>query len=290
MLSKNSVIQGAAYTSLMSLMGSLAAAASKLLDGKASAEQIVFFQYLICLLCVAHLLPSPEKLRIAPGDRITVLVRGLSGLLGFYALYVAIREISLIEAVLLRNTAPFFVPILAALWLHSKTPAHNLMAIGIGFVGVYLVLDPGLNSPGPGHFIGLLSGFFLAISMVSTRKLAPRYAPTTILFYYYLVSLLGITPFCLSQPLKLQADDWLILLFIGLSAHFALYLYTRALTVTKASIVAPLSYLSVIFAGIIGWVVWDQKPSATSLAGMAIVILAGVITTALSSRAPHATR
>ncbi len=81
-----------------------------------------------------------------------------------------------------------------------------------------------------------------------------------------------------------------ILLFIGLSAHFALYLYTRALTVTKASIVAPLSYLSVIFAGIIGWVVWDQKPSATSLAGMAIVILAGVITTALSSRAPHATR
>lgn len=288
MLSKNSVIQGAAYTSLMSLMGSAAAAASKLLDGKASAEQIVFFQYLICLLCVSHLLPSPEKLRIAPGDRITVVIRGLSGLLGFYALYVAIREISLIEAVLLRNTAPFFVPILAALWLHSKTPAHNIIAIAIGFVGVYLVLDPGLNSPGPGHFTGLLSGFFLAISMVSTRKLATRYAPTTILFYYYLVSLIGIAPFCLSQPLTLQAGDWLILLFIGLSAHLALYLYTRALTVTKASIVAPLSYLSVIFAGIIGWLLWDQKPSTTSLAGMAIVILAGVTTTALSSRAPHA--
>ena len=46
MLSKNSVIQGAAYASLMSLMGSLAAAASKLLDGKVSAEQIVFFSIL----------------------------------------------------------------------------------------------------------------------------------------------------------------------------------------------------------------------------------------------------
>ena len=127
MLTENKVIQGAAYASLMSLMGSLAAAGSKLLDGKASAEQIVFFQYLICLLCVAHLLPSPHKLRIAAGDRITLVLRGLSGLLGFYALYAAIREIPLIEAVLLRNTAPFFVPLLAALWLHSKTPRHNLV-------------------------------------------------------------------------------------------------------------------------------------------------------------------
>ncbi len=288
MLIKNSVLQGAALVFVMTVMGSTAAAATKLLEGKASVEQIVFFQYLICLLCVSHLIPSPRKLYVAPGDRLTTLVRGASGLLGFYALYTAIRQIPLIEGVLLRNTAPFFVPILAALWLGSKTPAHNIMAIAVGFFGVFLVLQPSAGEAEFSHLIGLLSGFFLAVSMVSTSKLATRYTSSAILFYYYLISLLGILPFCFREPLQLAGFDWLVLLYIGLSAHLALFFYTRALTVTSASVVAPLSYLSVVNAGVIGWLAWGQVPSPVGLLGMAIVILAGATTTFLSSRAQQA--
>lgn len=287
MQSDNAVLRGAALASLMTVLGSTAAAATRLLAGKATVEQIVFFQYLICLLCVAHLLPSKRKLYLAPDDRLTTLVRGVSGFLGFYFLYLAIRQIALIDAVLLRNTAPFFVPILAAIWLGSKTPLHNWIAIVIGFGGVFLVLDPTMSEPQPSHFVGLLSGFFLAVSMVTTRKLATRYTASAVLFYYYLISIACISPFIFTEPLKLAWQDWAVVLYIGISAHLALVLYTKALTLAKASIIAPLSYLSVVNAGIIGWLAWDQVPSPTGLLGMVIVILAGATTTVMSSRSPQ---
>lgn len=267
----------------MTVFGSTGAAATKLIAGAVSVEQIVLIQSLICLVSV---LPqcSTHSFNIASGDRIAIIIRGLAGLLGFYALYQAIRYIPLIEAILLRNTSPLFVPLLAFLWLKTRSPIHNLLSIVVGFIGVYLVLDMDLSKPSPGHLIGLCAGVFLALSMVSTNRLAGKYKPATILFYYYLISIIGILPFAFSGPIDLSWTDVAALLYVGFVTHIALLLYTKALSLAKATIIAPITYMSVVNAGIIGWLVWDEIPSSRSIIGMSLVIAAGILTSMLSAR------
>lgn len=267
----------------MTLFGSTGAAATKLVDGTVSVEQIVLIQAIICLLCV---LPqcSPKSLTIAAGDRFAIFIRGMAGLLGFYALYEAIRFIPLIEAILLRNASPLFVPLLAFMWLGTRSAWHNLMAILIGFVGVYFVLGTDLSAPGPGHLVGISAGFFLALSMVSTNRLAGNYKPGTILFYYYAISIIGMLPFAFNSEISLQWQSLVALLYIGFVTHIALVLYTRSLTLAKATIIAPITYLSVVNAGIIGWLVWDEVPSQHSLIGMCLIIFAGIMTSFFSAR------
>lgn len=286
MLSKNPVLKGVSLAVLMTFFGSTGAAATKLVAGTVSVEQIVLIQAIICLLCV---LPqcSPKALRIEPEDRIAILIRGLAGLFGFYALYEAIRYIPLIEAILLRNASPLFVPLLAFLWLGTRSAWHNLLAIAIGFVGVYFVLGTDLSTPGPGHMIGLSAGFFLALSMVSTNRLAGNYKPGTILFYYYAISILGMLPFAFNSDISLEWQGIVALLYVGFVTHIALVLYTKALTLAKATIIAPITYLSVVNAGIIGWLVWDEIPSQSSIIGMCLVICAGIMTSLLSARRPQ---
>ena len=103
---------------LMSIVGASAAAALKYIGNDVSVEFITFWQFLICLMIglvtIKHKKISTQNLlAIKPEDRHIILIRGLSGLLGFYAFYAAITEIPLIDSILLRHSSPLFVPVIA---------------------------------------------------------------------------------------------------------------------------------------------------------------------------------
>jgi drug/metabolite transporter (DMT)-like permease len=198
--------------------------------------------------------------------------------LGFYFYYAVLNHIPLVDAMLLRQTAPLAAPLVMWIWTRDKVPAAAWLPIVIGFVGVAVILRPSPAGLSWWHAAGLASGIALALSMVATYRLATTEPDARILFYYFALSLLCVAPFSVGDFAAIRWQDWLAMLYIGVSIYYTLGLYTRAYAIAPASAIAPITYLAIVLGGLWGWLIWGQIPDRWSLIGSALVIGGGLLT------------
>jgi len=279
MTAQRHAVRHAIYLSfLMVVLASTAAAATKYASAQASTEAIVTMQYLVCtLLCL------PRILRHGPAslgtNRLGLhLLRGGVGVLGFYLFYAALDNIPMVDAMLLRQSAPLTVPLVMWLWGRDKVPASAWLPLAVGFAGIAIILRPSTEGLSWWHAGGFLSALTLSISMVATRKLATTEPTSRILFYYFVLSLACVAPFTLGDFSNLAPLVWLAMIYVGVSIYLALELYTRAYGMAPASAIAPINYFAVLLAGLWGWLFWDQVPDSGSVTGSALVIVGGLLT------------
>jgi len=210
-------------------------------------------------------------------------VRIAAGLISYYTFYVAVRRIPLVDAVLLRYTASLWVP--AVLFgFGDRMYRHLWWGIGLGFIGVILVLNPVATGINLGEVAGVICAAGLAVSMVGTRFLTKTEPSVRILFWYFLISILVTLPFAVADLSALNSTQCLWLLVNGVLVYIALETYTFAYHFAKASVLAPISYFGVLFAGLIGWLVWQQVPTRATWLGMFFIISAGMLSVAIESR------
>ncbi len=274
----DNTLKGIAFALATTVVGGIAAAACKWIAADVPVSMIVFIQYAICFAVICFRFTGSSFSHLRTNRKGAHFVRGLGGWLCFYSYYLALESIPLVDATLLRYTSPLFVPLVALLWLGIKVPMLRWLPLIIGFMGVILVLRPASGQVGWGHIIGLMSGLTLAISMIGTRTLSKTESSKTILFYYFFISFLLSLPLAIInwQPIPLYA--WPFLIFIGLSIFIAMWLYTKAFSYAKTSVVAPINYFAVVVSGLLGWLIWDYLPSETAIVGAAFIILAGGLT------------
>lgn len=258
-------------------LGSCISVVAKHIGDMVNVSTIILFQFGICFLCTLPWVKSNGLNALKTRHPIRHTVRGIAGCLSFYAFYYALNHIPLVDASLLRHSAPLVVPLVILFWFKVAIPKIRWLALGLGFIGITVILRPGQDGINPWHLVGLLSGIGLAFSMVLTRVLSKEEPETRILFYYFLISLVFAIPFFIInyQPIPLPAVPWLLL--IGFGMYFAFIPYTRAYTYAKASVVSPTSYFSVIFAGIFDWLFWDYFPDKLTVLGVTLVFIAGII-------------
>jgi drug/metabolite transporter (DMT)-like permease len=262
----------------MVFLASTAVVAAKYASATASTEVIVTVQYGICMLfCLpATLSPGVDNLRT---QRLGLhILRGAAGVLGFYLYYAVLDYIPLVDAMMLRQTAPLAVPLVMWAWDRERVPAIAWLPITIGFIGIAVILRPGPQGLSWWHAAGLVSGIVLAISMVATFRLASTEPDSRILFYYFLLSLLCVAPFSVGDFRGIRWQDWLAMLYIGVSIYYTLGLYTRAYAIAPASAIAPITYLAIVLGGLWGWLIWDQVPDRWSILGSVLVIGGGLLT------------
>nr|WP_320135251.1 DMT family transporter [uncultured Amphritea sp.] len=277
MLSQYSnLLLGAAFAFATTLVMSLAAAATKYTAEFISIEQIVLFQYLICTLIMLPWLGRKGIKALKTQKPGLHLARGLSGWLCFYAYYLALNEIPLGEASLLRNAAPLVVPLLVLVWLKDRMPLINWLPVIIGFIGIALVLKPEGSQFNPWHLVGVASAMLLAVSIVTTRELTLTEPTNRILFYYFSLSALFSLPLALVDWQPINPVSVPLILAISLSIWCIMWLYTKAYSYAKASVIAPISYCGVLFAGLLGWLFWQQVPDMMSIIGAVLIIGGGI--------------
>jgi drug/metabolite transporter (DMT)-like permease len=282
-------IRTAVYLSLlMVLIGSVAVATTRYASQYTSTAAIITVQYLICcVICV----PRTVRHGLAPlaTRRLPLhLFRGGVGVLGFYLFYASLAHIALMDAMLLRQSAPLTVPLVMWAWNRERVPGRSWIPLLIGFLGVVIILRPGPQGLSWWHAAGLVSALTLSISMVATRELAQTEPTSRILFYYFFLSLVCVAPFSIGDYSGLPWQVWLAMLFIGISIYFALGLYTRAYAIAPAWAISPINYLAVVLAGVWGWLLWGQVPDTWTLVGSALVISGGLFTIWLSRSSDRA--
>jgi drug/metabolite transporter (DMT)-like permease len=260
--------------------------------GKAAASvstaTISFFQSFISLLVFL-----PWTLRHGIKDLKTIqlplhIARALSGLLSQVLYFWAVKEMTLIDAVLLVNAAPLFIPIVALVWNRTPiTPAVGISLL-VGFVGVVLIIKPGEELfTNPSALFALSAALFSAIALVSVNKLSGNNQPDTILFYYFFIASLATLPFAIANWSEPTTYQWGLLLGVGVFMAVAQLLIILAYQHATASQIAPFNYSVVIFSGLIGWAVWQEPLGWISGVGILMVCVGGILSILLAPDAKH---
>lgn len=200
------------------------------------------------------------------------LWRSLFGLCGMYTLFYAITHLPLAEALLLNYASPLFIPFIAWVVLSERPPALMIPAALLGLAGVALIVKPASLSFGIASWVGAASGLFAACAMVSLRRISDTEPAQRVVFYFSaigtVISALPLWWFAsLPSPALLL---WMIA--TGLAATNGQLQLTRAYSFAPAARVGAMSYSGVVFAGLIGWFVWDETPDGYSLLGGLLVI------------------
>lgn len=205
------------------------------------------------------------------------LGRTALGMSGMIFTIGALGLLPLAEATTIGFTMPLFGTILAALLLKEKVGIHRWSAVLIGFVGVLIVVQPG-NAPIPpfGAVVSLIGAFMVALVSIQIKDLSKTEPPVTIAFWF---SLLGAIPPLLIMPFVAQPHDgklWLMLAAMGLLGGGAQMLMSSALRHGAVSAVLVMDYSSLIWTVLLGWLIWDHLPPASTWFGAPIIVASGL--------------
>ncbi len=281
-----SLAKGVIATLLAFLMLASTSVFAKLeMQAGATIEWLVFVQYLTSFLIVMFIAwrrkfadAKTEKLRFH-------LVRGIAGILAFLFFIIAISKIPLVNASLLNNTAPLFIPIISMIWMGTAVGKNIWLAILLGFAGVVFILDPVAGEfLKPGDIIGLSSGILLAIAYVALGQLTKTENFVTILFYYSLISMFMLFPIAVSNWSNPPLLIWFYAVVSGIFFVSYLYLLQYAYRFVPAVKLAPLNFSAVVFTGIFDWIVFSNVPGVMSLIGILMVITGGILSIVLHEK------
>jgi drug/metabolite transporter (DMT)-like permease len=249
----------------------------KIASAHLSNAMVVFFRNAIGLVVLLPWLPSlgPQGLRTAAWRE--HLVRGLAGLAAMYCYFYAIGRIGLSEAIVLNYSLPLFVPLIARAWLGEHVPPRLWPALGLGFLGIVLILRPGMGVFRPAALAALLAAVLAALAQVGVRRLTRSEPITRIVFYFSLISAVVSGAPLVSIWTQPPRGVWPVLIALGVLATLAQLLLTRAYSLAPATQVGPFIYSSVVFAGVFDWWLWGRVPDAAFVAGAVLVCAAGIL-------------
>ena len=174
---------------------------------------------------------------------------------------------------------------LSALILRERISLARTILLGIGFIGILIVLRPGLGLR-PGMGFAMLAGCFYGAFLVSTRWLAGSYRPRFLLMSQLLIGAIVLAPVGLGGALP--APSWGLLGLVALSAGGSAignYIVVRVNRVAEASVVAPLVYSQLIAATVVGYLAFGDWPDAMTLIGLCVIIASGLASLTLVHRA-----
>lgn len=239
---------------------------------------VVAARYLVnLLLLIAVLYPSQGAVLWQTKRTGMVLLRGLCLAAASLTMGLALRVMPVGETVAIVYLSPFAVMALAAPLLGEKVPLAGWIGAAVGFAGVMLILRPGGGLDPTGVALALLNAACATAYHLLTRVLSRTETTWALLFHTAWVGLLVFVIMLVisgTGPLPGMTDTGLVIL-LGALATLGHFLFTAAYRHAPASLLAPVNYLHLVWAAVLGWLVFDHAPDAISTAGMALVVLAG---------------
>jgi drug/metabolite transporter (DMT)-like permease len=247
----------------------------KSLSSSFPAAGIAFFRFLTGgLILGAIILGRGGSLR--GGDLRMLVLRGISGTLAFFCLVKSVSMITLPNAIVLFYTAPLFVVPLSFLFLGERVGKTELVLIAIGFVGIYILINPGSRAFNMGYVFALLSGCIGAVATVLVRKLRQTHGPLIIYFYFCLVGGIIAFPFFVREFAMPDLRQFLFLALMALLLLIAQPLMNHAFKFCKASEGSVILMAELVFAGVAGVVLFREPVTVHLLAGGAMIVGSGV--------------
>jgi drug/metabolite transporter (DMT)-like permease len=267
-------------TFFFSLMGSFV----KLGATHFSSVELVFYRSFTSLLFLLIYVVISQKEIKTPHLR-KQIDRGVVGFLSLAFFFYAIAHLNLGSAMTLNYTSPIFLGFFLPLISHQKIKKSILLCTITGFIGTLFILDPhGEWQSWFAGLIGLISGIGAALAYIHVIQLSKLNEPDwRTVFYFTLVSTLGSGLWIsFTDYQKLIWDDVWILIPLGLSATIAQIAMTRAYRLGNSLVIGALSYLTIVFSGVISLLYFNETMRIEDVLGAILIIASGAIASNIS--------
>ena len=218
-----------------------------------------------------------DEIKILENIKIQIL-RSVLSIIESGCFILSFRYLTLADAHSIASLTPVLVVALSAIILREHVSLKTWIAIFVGFVGVLIIMRPGLSLFDPKSLIPLAGAFFLSIYQIVTRKASEKDPNETSLFYTSIVgiTLMAIIGYNFWQPL--MENSFIYFIAIGFFFSLGLYFQIIALSMARAGIIQPFHYTLIFWAIILGYIFYDDFPDIPTLIGALVITVSGVYT------------
>lgn len=212
-------------------------------------------------------------------------LRGGLLLLTMLSFITTLKVMEVADAIAIFFVEPIILTILGSIFLKEAIGWRRYTACAVGFLGALLVIQPSMQEVGPIALLPIVAAFTLAVFLLVTRMVAQNEDPWSMqfhagiwggLFCLVMLALGEGTGSSVFDPVWPDGRVWLYLVGVGITATISGVLAVYAYRAAPASVLAPLQYLEIVSATILGWLVFGDLPDALKWLGIAIIIASGL--------------
>lgn len=249
--------------------------------GSASAGQMLALQGVIGFVFFKILLiRRSQRITLELVGNPFVLARTLSDLLAATCFVTALTLMPVSDASAILQVQPLVVTMGAVLFLGEKVGIYRWSAILVGFLGVLIIVRPGMQGVDNASILVLLAILGLSARDLFTRKL-PHHMSTLAIVCFVSATLVPVGYFLhyFSQPGPFLAISPTVLAMAVISACSGMigyYALTESMRIGEISVVAPYRYTRLVSAFLFAWLLLDEVPDFQTIAGSTIIIIAGI--------------
>lgn len=268
------------------ILAPLGDAVAKILSTAVPIGQTLLVRFAVqALVLIPIIIITRRPWRMRRSILALVALRTGLHIIGIGAMFLALRYLPLADAVAIAFVMPFLMLLLGKFVLNEEVGLRRILACAVGFAGTLLVIQPSFAEVGAPALLPLVVAVVFALFMLVTRRIAKETDPIS------LQAVSGIMAVAVIAPLLvLGADaDWpemhlispdpktvSLLLLIGLMGTAAHLLMTWSLRYAPSTTLAPMQYLEIPFATLIGWAIFSDLPDGPAALGIVIIMAAGL--------------
>ena len=255
-----------------------------------SPFQIGFLRYVIGFFIAAGIAQHNGGLATLKTRRLAGhLIRSVLNIVTMLTFYYALQLIPLADAIAIGFATPLFTTAFSGPLLKEKVGIRRWSAVALGFGGVLLIVQPSGHGVNMGAMLALISALCWSLTQISSRQLSGTEPSHTILFYYS-VAIIVVLGACMPKLwITPHGTDWLWFVVCGVAGSFGQFCYNQAFRYGEASMVSPFDYTGLVWATLMGFIVFGDFPTRYILGG-AVVIIASSFYIARREAQSHARR
>jgi drug/metabolite transporter (DMT)-like permease len=271
--------RGIALILLSSVFLATSDTSAKFLSKSLPSIEIAWVRFVVfALIMVPAMVPGSPLYAMRTARPKLQLLRGLA-LLGSSVLFItALRYLPIAEASATSFVAPLFVTALSIIFLSEKVGIRRWIATAVGLTGVIVIVRPGTGAFQVAALLPIASAFAWACTLVMTRVMSGREHAVTTMTYSAIV---GVCVMSVMVPFAWVTPSWnevLIALLVGVASTTGQWIVVLAFRYADASVLAPFSYIQLLWASTFGFLVFGEVPDAWTVAGASFIVASGLYT------------
>jgi drug/metabolite transporter (DMT)-like permease len=214
---------------------------------------------------------------------------------GFSSFYISLSIMPLAMATALFFVSPFLITIFAKFFLKEQIGPRRWFAVIIGFIGVYIILNPDFSNFDYLSLLPILCAFCYSISMIIIKKTSDKDSIYTQLFTFYIGAIIfslifyfligdgqyntidhPASQFIFREWFSNLENSMIFMIITGITASAAFLLLFTAYRIGSPSVVSPFEYSILIWSSISGWIFFDEIPNLNTMIGMVLIVCGGI--------------
>ena len=240
--------------------------------------QILFFRGFFGIIFYFFIIPRDRIHNFYQTKRAGLhSLRCIAGLIAIVAIFIALRKLPLATVVSISFAAPIFTTIFSIFLLSEKVGIYRWLAVLVGFIGILIITEPGISELNIYYVFPIIFCLGLSYVAITLRQLSSTEPVWLIsLFFSIAITLMSFItiPFGWVMP---SFNHFIILSFIGIFGGVSNLWLSQSYKYSEVSLVTPLKYLTLVFAIIFGYFIWDEIPTIKTLIGAFLVIISTLI-------------